>query len=118
MKKEWFWLPVIFLLATAGGMTTLAAENQDRGEAEIMLKGGSRGEVLFPHHRHQEALKEDCQTCHELFPQKRGSIEALKSEGKLEPKYVMNKLCTGCHRQYRREGIDAGPTTCSQCHQR
>jgi hypothetical protein len=116
MAKKRLWIPIIVLLAAAGGMTATAAENQDRGAADIMLEGGSRGEVPFPHRRHQEALEEGCQTCHELFPQKKGSIETLKSEGKLEPKYVMNKLCTSCHRKYRREGIEAGPTVCSQCH--
>lgn len=94
------------------------ADTQDMGAADMVLEGGSSGKVPFPHRRHQESLKEGCQVCHDLFPQKRGSIEALKAEGKLESKQVMNRLCTGCHRQYRRQGVDAGPVTCGQCHQR
>ncbi|MGD8366354.1 MAG: cytochrome c3 family protein [Desulfobacterales bacterium] len=116
MRQKWMWLIVIFFLAAAGGAAGTTTEDQDRGAADMILEGGSRGEVPFPHRRHQEALEDECRSCHDLFPQKKGSIETLKAEGKLEPKQVMNKLCTNCHRKYRREGIEAGPTTCSQCH--
>lgn len=119
MRKEVLIVLVVICLAfgwlVSAGAT---AETQQRGAADMVLKGGSRGEVPFPHRRHQAALNDECQGCHEMFPQKKGSIEALKAEGKLEPKQVMNKLCTSCHRKYRREGIDAGPTVCSQCHQK
>ncbi len=112
-------LPAIFVAAWLVAATeTSAASQQDKGAAEIVLKGGSRGEVPFPHRRHQQALKDDCKACHDLFPQKPGSIEAMKADGRLKSKQVMNQLCVGCHRQYRRQGIDAGPTVCSQCHRR
>ena len=88
------------------------------GAAEMVLEGGSAGKVPFPHRRHQESLQEDCQVCHDMFPQQRGSIEALKAEDKLESKQVMNRLCTGCHRDYRRQGAKTGPISCSQCHER
>jgi hypothetical protein len=119
MKKQL----LILLVAVCLGFGWLisagaTAETQEPGAPDMVLEGGSRGEVPFPHQRHQAALKGECQACHELFPQKKGSIEALKAEGRLEPKQVMNKLCTSCHRKYRREGIDAGPTVCSQCHQK
>ena len=90
--------------SSSGGSTrgTSAGEGISGGA----LEGGSGGNVPFPHRRHQESLKEGCQVCHDTFPQKRGSIEAMKAEGKLESKQVMNRLCTGCHRQYRRQGVD------------
>jgi hypothetical protein len=119
MRKKMLRLFLTVCMAVGLGTTVngAVAGTPDKGAADMLLEGGSRGEVPFPHRRHQDALKEDCAACHDLFPQKRGSIEALKAEGRLAPKQVMNKLCTGCHRQYRREGINAGPTTCSQCHQ-
>lgn len=88
---------------------------ENKGAAEIKLPAGKRGDVLFPHRRHQDKLG-DCNICHSVFPQKAGVIKALKSEGKLKKKHVMNKLCTKCHRQKKKEGIKSGPTTCSKCH--
>jgi hypothetical protein len=114
-----FKVVVLFALALGGAIlaigTVPAAEN--KGAENMMLAGGSRGEVPFPHLQHQNNL-EDCQTCHDLFPQRQGAIEALKSQGKLESKQVMNQLCTGCHREKRRAGEPTGPITCSDCHVR
>ena len=45
-----------------------------------------------------------------------GSIKALKAEGKLKKKHVMNKLCTKCHKQKKKAGQKSGPTTCKKCH--
>jgi DNA-directed RNA polymerase alpha subunit len=109
---------VCFITGAGALVQSTFANPQEMGAEEMVLEGGKAGTVPFPHRRHQEALKEDCQVCHELFPQQKGSIEALKAEGKLESKQVMNRLCTSCHRQYRRQGINAGPTTCSKCHER
>jgi len=108
----------VVICVTAAAVESISAGAQDKGAADMVLEGGSSGDVPFPHRRHQESLTEGCQVCHDMFPQKRGSIEALKAEGNLESKQVMNRLCTACHRQYRREGVDTGPITCGQCHQR
>ena len=102
-------LGVVILIA---GLA-LAVEN--KGAAEMQLPGGERGDVPFPHHLHQSKLV-DCKICHDVFPQEKGSIERLKKEGKLKPKYVMNKQCTKCHRAKKREGSKSGPVTCKQCH--
>ena len=88
---------------------------ENKGAAEIKLPGGTRGLVPFPHHRHQETLG-DCEICHSVFPQKTGSIEELKTKGELKKKYVMNKLCTKCHKDRKKAGEPSGPTTCSKCH--
>ena len=87
----------------------------DKGAENIEMEGGKIGKVPFPHHQHQERLV-DCQTCHSVFPQKAGSIEELKAQGKLKKKYVMNKLCTKCHKETKKAGKKTGPTTCAKCH--
>ena len=99
---------LVAALALAGG--------QPRGADNMVLEGGSTGWVPFPHHRHQDALG-DCMACHTLFPQQAGSIVALKAEGKLKKKTVMN-ACTKCHRNLAKAGQPSGPTSCKECHSR
>ncbi|MBW2366508.1 MAG: cytochrome c3 family protein [Deltaproteobacteria bacterium] len=87
----------------------------NRGEKELSLWGGKRGNVPFPHHLHQNNLG-DCNTCHDLFPQESGVIKALKKDEKLKPKQVMNKLCVKCHREQAKAGNPSGPRSCNACH--
>jgi hypothetical protein len=108
-------LCVGMLVAAAGSVAVSGVATKNKGAAEIKLPGGKRGLVPFPHHRHQDKLG-DCEICHSVFPQKAGIIKKLKAQGKLKKKHVMNKLCTKCHRQKKREGVKAGPTTCKKCH--
>ena len=109
----------VFLLAAliwgAGGTVALFGSQQNKGAEQIIIPGGTKGNVHFPHRLHQEKLV-DCQICHSIFEQKAGSIEALKAQGKLKKKHVMTKLCTNCHRQKKKAGEKSGPTTCSKCH--
>jgi hypothetical protein len=91
------------LFFAAGSVALSVAPVENKGAAEIKLAGGKRGLVAFPHHRHQDKLG-DCDICHSVFPQEAGI------------KHVMNKLCTKCHKQRKKEGIKAGPTTCKKCH--
>ena len=107
-------LLVAFMLV-AGGAVAWSSSQQNKGAEEIELQAGTRGNVHFPHRLHQKNLV-DCQICHSVFAQKIGSIEELKAQGKLKKKYVMNKLCTKCHKQKKKEGVKAGPTTCVNCH--
>ena len=107
-------LLVAFMLVT-GAAVALCNTEQDRGAKDIELNGGKRGNVLFPHHIHQEKLV-DCQICHSIFEQKSGSIEELKAQGKLKKKHVMIKLCTKCHKEKKRAGEKTGPTKCKKCH--
>lgn len=104
---------VILILMLASAWTVFAVQNG--GAEQISLEGGSRGVVPFPHHRHQNTLQ-DCNVCHNLFPQEKGGIERLKSEGKLVKKQVMNKHCIKCHKNLKRQGSPTGPTTCAKCH--
>jgi hypothetical protein len=107
---------LISIAAIVIGSSVAFSENdQNKGARSIEIDGGKRGKVLFPHHQHQENLA-DCTICHSVFPQKPGSIEELKAQGKLKKKYVMNMLCTKCHKEMKLAGRKTGPLTCSTCH--
>ncbi len=108
-------LGAVVLTFAAGSVALSNAPVENKGAAEIKLPGGTRGPVLFPHHQHQNKLV-DCKICHALYPQKPGIIKELKAAGALKKKQVMNKQCTKCHKQKKKEGIKAGPTTCANCH--
>lgn len=107
---------VVAMIVVAGGSVALSEVAKiNKGAEKIKLVAGRRGPVSFPHRRHQDKLG-DCDICHSIFPQKAGIIEELKAQGKLKKKQIMNKQCTKCHKQMKREGIKAGPTTCAKCH--
>ena len=105
-----------FLIAIIVVCSTGIIAAEKRGPENMILHGGKRGRVPFPHARHQTTLK-DCMICHASFPQEPGSIQKLKADGKLKKKQVM-KQCTQCHRKTSKAGQKAGPTRCSTCHQR
>lgn len=102
-------------MAVIGLGESASVQTQNQGAAEIVLDGGPTGNVSFPHRRHQENLV-DCAVCHSAYPQKAGSIEELKAQGKLAKKEIMNTQCTKCHKEKKRAGEKAGPTTCTSCH--
>ena len=106
-------ISMVALLAGSMAVVSLAVENP--GAEKIELDGGQRGKVPFPHRQHQKNLG-DCQICHSVFPQESGAIEKLKKQGTLKKKYVMNKLCTKCHREKKKAGQPSGPTSCAKCH--
>lgn len=97
----------IFLLSTL-----LWAQN--KGAKEIILPGGTIGNVTVKHHFHQDVLG-DCNLCHNLFPQTAGMVQKMKDNGKLESKKLMNQ-CQSCHREKTNAGLKAGPVTCKGCH--
>jgi hypothetical protein len=92
---------------------SLAIENQGAGKIELMAAKGAK--FPFPIVSTRKKLG-DCEICHSVFPQEAGAIEDLKEQGKLKKKYVMNKLCTKCHKEKKKAGQQSGPTTCSKCH--
>ena len=108
---------ILFALFTVliTGITIGAAEVKN-GAKEMVLLGGSLGNISFPHHRHQEALG-DCNSCHNLFPQANGAIQDLNREEKLKKKEVMNQ-CTNCHKERASSGKKGGPVKCKECHQK
>ena len=111
MKAKTVVLLIIAIILIVG----ISSAIENKGAENITLAGGKSGEVSFPHHRHQNVLV-DCNICHSLFPQKKGIIEELKAQVKLEKKQIMNKLCTKCHREKKKTGEKTGPVTCTSCH--
>ena len=117
MKLKLLVVSLLVAALIAGFSVALTRADQNKGAASIEINAGKRGNVQFPHRQHQDRL-DDCKICHSVFPQKSGSIAELKAEGKLKKKYVMNKLCTKCHKEKKRAGQKSGPTTCTKCHQK
>jgi hypothetical protein len=113
MKLLLIVISMVALMAVSFLAVSLATENQ--GAENIVLEGGKRGNIPFPHRQHQKNLG-DCQICHSVFAQEPGIIQKLKTQGTLKKKYVMNKLCTKCHREKKKAGQPSGPTTCAKCH--
>ncbi|MEJ5357223.1 MAG: cytochrome c3 family protein [Desulfobacterales bacterium] len=111
------WRLACALAVCCAAAALLAFAADDRGAAHLVLEGGTSGPVPFPHALHQEHLG-DCLICHAVFPQRRGAIEALKAQGVLSRKQVMNEQCTRCHRERKQEGKPAGPTACTTCHRK
>ena len=106
-------ISMVALMTVSSLAVSLATENQ--GAENIKLEGGKRGNVPFPHRQHQKNLS-DCQICHSVFGQEPGAIQKLKTQGALKKKYVMNKLCTKCHKKRKKAGQPSGPTKCKKCH--
>ena len=102
-------------IVIAASSVAFSVVDKNKGAANIEIDGGKKGKVPFPHRQHQERLV-DCKICHSVFPKKPGSIKELKAQGKLKKKYVMNKLCTKCHKEIKKAGRKTGPTKCSKCH--
>ena len=86
--KTWLLL-VLFVLASITAVALAGADN--KGTENISIDGGTRGPVPFPHHAHQERLK-DCAVCHSDFPQEADALNKLKQSNQLKPKQVMNAL--------------------------
>ena len=106
-------LMTLFLVMAALCLIS-ATPLENRGAPEIMINSAKKGEVAFPHKRHQDTLA-DSNTCHTLFPKEKGSIRKGITDGSLAKKQVMNH-CRDCHKEMDAAGIKTGPTSCSKCH--
>jgi hypothetical protein len=104
---------ILFYTGIAGSGTDV----ENKGAEIILLPGGKMRDIHFPHRRHQDALG-DCNICHDLFPQKLGSIVELKNQGKLKKKQVMQEHCIDCHKKMKSAGWNTGPTSCGRCHRK
>lgn len=98
----------VSILSVAFAGAALAADS-------MVLKGGSPGDVPFPHKEHQEKLKGDCDACHKLFAKEAGAIEKAIAAGTLKKKEAM-KQCQDCHKANKDKGAETGPTSCKECH--
>jgi hypothetical protein len=85
-----------------------------KGAADLVLKGGSAGDVPVPHALHQKTI--ECLTCHQFFPQEKGAIDKRVAEGKMTKKKVVMKQCQDCHREENRAGGKKLPASCKECH--
>ena len=82
---------------------------------ELILEGGRKGDVPFPHGMHQETL-ENCSACHAKFPRKSGAIREQVENGKLKRMEIM-KDCMNCRKELAAKGEPAGPErSCTECH--
>jgi len=121
MKKSLAVFVMVFFLAAAWAARNEAAPKMPepdkapkKGAAQIVVNGGPKGDIDFPHAKHQDTLK-DCNVCHSQFAREPGVIVKLKAAGSLEPKAVM-KACIACHKKRGEEKLSAGPTACAKCH--
>ena len=60
---------------------SIASSDTNTGKPEMILESESKGNVAFPHARHQRTVV-DCSKCHGLFPKEVGIIQNLIKEGK------------------------------------
>ncbi|MCP3900792.1 MAG: cytochrome c3 family protein, partial [Desulfobacteraceae bacterium] len=94
---------IIFVSALIIFSCAIAVAVQNQGKKDIKIDGGKKGVVNFPHHQHQNQI-DDCNKCHDVFPQTPKSIQVLIADGKLKKKQVMNKTCLKCHRTMKKAG--------------
>ena len=94
----------------------ISVAGDDNGAESMTLSGGNRGEVAFPHGRHQ-AILVDCMPCHDLYPKEAQILDKMKADGKLKKKDAMN-MCKKCHKDLAKKGQKAGPTSCKGCHKK
>jgi DNA-directed RNA polymerase subunit M/transcription elongation factor TFIIS len=113
MKKIFLFLLTILISISISVSFALPPGNSN-GAADFILDGGNKGDVFFPHRKHQNTVFE-CSKCHNLFPKQRGEIVKMKKSNKLEKKQVMNH-CRDCHKEMKRKGQRSGPTGCMKCH--
>lgn len=111
MKKN---IPLCMLLCVLLISGAAFSNDEPVGRAVLNIADGEKGDVTFPHEKHQQTLK-DCTLCHSLFPKQQGMIREMITDGKLKRKQVMNH-CLACHRSKKKEGLKTGPTSCSKCH--
>ncbi len=111
---------MMFALLTAG----LAFAGQ--GPEVVVLKA-RKGNVHFPHWKHQATLK--CGVCHhrmgpdgKQLPYEKGQQikkcddchnKSLPNKSLNKPMKVFHKRCKGCHKHEKK-----GPTRCSGCHKK
>ena len=108
MIRHAFWavIVMVFLAVPVPG-------NAENGE--LVLDGGRKGNVPFPHGLHQKTL-ENCSICHAKFPKESGAIKEGVENGKLKKMEIM-KDCMNCHKELAAKGEPSGPErSCSACH--
>jgi len=111
---------IIFIIILLSGivMNTGVSAEQDKGSEIVIFEKGRMPQVTFDHHMHQQKLDNECNACHDLFPMQAGIIKEMIAGEKLKKQQVMNEKCVKCHKDRKKEGLAAGPTSCTSCHVR
>ena len=118
MRKKSACLIVVAAFVFLGLFSIAHGDNAEKGAKIIVIEKGRMPQVTFPHHKHQEALENNCNACHDLFPKQPGIIKQLIIQKTLRNQQVMNGKCIRCHKEKKAAGEKAGPTKCTQCHVR
>lgn len=88
------------------------------GAESIKMKGGSPGDVTFPHKAHQDKMGANCDACHKLFAKEAGSIEKAITAGTMKKKDAMNQ-CMECHKAEKaKNAATTAPAGCKDCHKK
>ncbi len=116
MRKFFAGFIVLMIFLFISIVVSAEDEKTSAGAAVIHLEKGRMPQVTFPHHMHQKALNNNCKACHDMFPKQSGIIKEMILQEKLRKKQVMNSKCLKCHKDRKKAGLTAGPTTCTACH--
>lgn len=109
-----FRFKLFFTVITISCLCPIFTVAKNIGDKSFMISGGKLGDVPFPHDKHERIIT-DCDYCHNLYPQVRGSIKKYIDDGKFNKREVMDR-CTKCHRDKFNAGLKTGPTRCKGCH--
>jgi hypothetical protein len=113
MKRNIIGASLMFVMILVGW-----AVAQNSGSEVVVFEKGKMPQVVFPHHRHQQKLNNECNACHDLFPMQTGVIKEMILQEKLKKQQVMNSKCVKCHKDRVQAGLAAGPVKCTECHAR
>jgi hypothetical protein len=112
---NWKIASVLMVMVLACALAWAQGEQGEmKGDAQIIINGGAKDNVAFPHGLHQQALK-SCSPCHDMFPKEKGAIQKLMDQKKIEKTSVM-KMCIKCHQDRAKAGEKTGPLKCAECH--
>jgi len=104
--------------------------DQKTGRADVVVIDAmsafghlDRAPVSFPHDLHTVALtvmNKSCETCHIRMDTGKYYQKFLRltDDNKDDVMQLYHDNCIGCHQELAREGIESGPVTCGECHQR
>ncbi len=110
MNKQMVMYSILILI-----LSSVMVFAQNLGSKDIILKGGKKGNITFPHYTHHGLIR-DCLVCHADFSKEPGALDRAKAQGTLKKKQVMYEICLKCHKDKKRAGETSGPIKCSGCH--
>ena len=123
MKKIVMLVALVAFLAVS--VVAFANPKAPAGDLTVseMMKSNKKPPVTFSHAKHATAVS-DCKTCHHTWDGKADIVKCSKchtgrKSGKKDNiKNTMHKKCKGCHKDLKKAGKKAGPTSCKKCHKK